>query len=369
MDSLTQIALGAAVGVAAMGRRTAPWKAALWGGACGTLPDLDALVDFGDPVLDMTMHRGHSHALFWLTLAAPAIAWVAARVHGEADRWRHWWLAVWLVLVTHPLLDAMTIYGTQLAQPFSDHPYGLGSVFIIDPAYTVPLIAGVIAALRAGRRRAAGGTSTSASAGIDPTAGGGAAARAAADAVLARGLRWNALGLAVSTAYLGWSVAAQHHVRGIAERALAEQGIVAERVLVTPTAFNTVLWRVVAMTPDGYHEGFRSLLDARADLRFDRFERGATLRDALAGHPPVDRIARFSHGFWAMTTLGGRVAITDLRMGQEPTYVFSFLVAEHRDGRLVPLAETARVGRRPDLARGLDWLWRRALGAQVEPPR
>jgi len=348
MDSLTQIALGAAVGVAAMGRRTAPWKAALWGGLCGTLPDLDALIDYGDPVLDMTLHRGDSHALLWLTLASPAIAWVAARVHGETDRWRRWWLAVWLALVTHPLLDAMTIYGTQLARPFTDHPFGVGSLFIIDPAYTLPLVVGVIAALRVARRRRPD----------DPS-----------DPALARGLRWNALGLAASTLYIGWSVAAQQHVRDAAERALAEQGIAAERVLVTPTAFNTVLWRVVAMTPDGYHEGFRSLLDVRPDIRFDRFERGAALREALAGHDPVERIVRFSHGFWAMTTTGDRIAITDLRMGQEPTYVFAFLVGERRDGRLAPLERTQRAGRRPDLARGLDWLWRRALGAPIAPPR
>ena len=31
MDSVSQIALGAAVAVATMGRRTAVWKAALWG--------------------------------------------------------------------------------------------------------------------------------------------------------------------------------------------------------------------------------------------------------------------------------------------------------------------------------------------------
>ena len=36
MDSLTQASLGAAVGVALMGRRTAAWKAALWGAAMGT---------------------------------------------------------------------------------------------------------------------------------------------------------------------------------------------------------------------------------------------------------------------------------------------------------------------------------------------
>ena len=45
MDSLSQFALGAGVGVAVMGRRTRVWKAALWGGLWGTVPDLDALID------------------------------------------------------------------------------------------------------------------------------------------------------------------------------------------------------------------------------------------------------------------------------------------------------------------------------------
>ena len=53
-----------------------------------------------------------------------------------------------LVLFTHPLLDTLTIYGTQLLQPFSDHPFGVGSVFMIDSLYTVPLTVGAVAALR-----------------------------------------------------------------------------------------------------------------------------------------------------------------------------------------------------------------------------
>ena len=61
MDSLTQLTLGAAVGVAVMGRRTAVWKAALWGGVCGTLPDLDALLDHGNPVLNMVRQQ-HAQA-------------------------------------------------------------------------------------------------------------------------------------------------------------------------------------------------------------------------------------------------------------------------------------------------------------------
>ena len=120
MDSVSQVALGAAVGVAVMGRRTAVWKAAAWGAVCGTLPDLDSLIDYGDPIRNMTLHRAESHAFFYLTLLSPLLAWLIVKIHGETDRFRRWWPAVWLALVTHPMLDLMTIYGTQVALPFSD---------------------------------------------------------------------------------------------------------------------------------------------------------------------------------------------------------------------------------------------------------
>ena len=80
--------------------------------------------------------------LFSLPLAAGI-----ARLHGEWAQWRRWWLAMALALVTHPLLDAMTVYGTQLLLPFTHTPYAVGSVFIIDPLYTLPLLLGVLLAL------------------------------------------------------------------------------------------------------------------------------------------------------------------------------------------------------------------------------
>ena len=336
MDSVSQFALGAAVGVATLGRRTAVWKAALWGGLCGTLPDMDSFIDHGDPISNMTLHRADSHALFWLTLAAPPIAWAAARIHGEMRQFRRWWLAVWLALVTHPLLDTMTVYGTQLARPFSEHPYGVGSVFIIDPLYTLPLIVGVAMALR--RRDTSG-------------------------------LRWNQAGLLLSSAYLGWGFAAQQHVTQIAAASLADAGIAAQRVLVTPTPFNSVLWRVVAVTPTNHHEGFYSLLDREPRIRFDRFDRGEALYAALAGEWHVKRIASFSRGFFKLSRHGSQVRISDLRMGQEPNYSFSFVVAEQRGDTLVPATLPTAAGGRGDIRRSLAWLWRRAGGDAVAPPR
>lgn len=331
MDSLSQLALGAAVGVAVMGRRTAVWKAALWGGLCGTLPDLDALVSYGDPVSDMTLHRADSHALFWLTLGSPAVGWLASRVHREVA-FRRWWLLAFLALVTHPLLDLMTVYGTQLLRPFDTTPYGVGSIFIIDPLYTLPLLAGLVGA-SFGR------------------------------------LRWNAAGLLLSTAYLAWGVAVQQHVASLARASLAERGVAVQRLLVTPTAFNTVLWRIVAVDGEAFHEGFHSLLDDTNQIAFDRFPLGTEYRAPLAAHPPVQRMAWFTHGFYKLQREGDVVHLSDLRMGQEPNFVFRFSVARVEGGQVVPVPAGDGFGSRGDVRAGLAWLWRRIGGEPVPPPR
>ena len=70
-------------------------------------------------------------------------------------------------------------------------------------------------------------------------------------------------------------MAAQWHATGVARETLARQGVQVQHLLVTPAPFNTVLWRVVAVTPTDYREGFYSLLDDGRDIRFDVFDRGA----------------------------------------------------------------------------------------------
>lgn len=335
MDSLSQAALGAAIGVAVMGRRTRPWKAALIGALAGTLPDLDSFNDHGDPISNMIYHRAESHALFWQTVASVPIAALFAFAARETKLFGWWWLTVWLALVTHALLDWTTVYGTQLWLPFTDTPFGLGSMFIIDPLYTLPLLIGISVALSLRDRR---------------------------------GFRWNTAGLVLSTAYLGWSALAQQMATSVAQESLRAQGHQVERLLVTPTAFNTLLWRVVAVTPQGYLEGFTSLLDRDRAIAFDSFPRGEALYAQLRGNPYVDHIARFSQGFFKMSEQDGRAVITDLRMGQEPRYTFNFVVAQRQSPNFAPLLPTS-FSQRPDLDTGLPWLWRRALGEKLPPPR
>jgi inner membrane protein len=335
MDSLSQFALGAAIGVAVMHRRTKPWKAALIGGLAATLPDLDAFYDHGDPVSNVTLHRANSHALFWLTLASPLVAFIAAVAARERDRFMHWWLAVWLALITHPILDWFTVYGTQILRPFTDFPYAVGSVFIIDPLYTLPLLIGIGVALALHNER---------------------------------GWRWNIAGLIVSTLYLGWSVFAQVHVTGIAEASLRADGRKIERLLVTPTALNTVLWRVVAVTPDGYLEGFHSMLDPGPRMTFDVYPRGEALYDAVRDYPPVARVAWFTQGLFKMSERDGKVIISDLRMGQEPYYSFNFVVGQ-RQSPVIAAVPPMRFREQHDVRTGIAWLWQRMWGEDIPSPK
>ena len=141
MDSITQAALGAAIGgaVAPAGQRR---KALLVGAALGTLPDLDVLIDYGDAVANFTYHRGFSHSLLVLPPFA-LLLWLALR------RWwapvreapARWLAIIGLALITHPLLDAHTAYGTQLFWPLTLPPTMWATLFIIDPLFTLPLLA------------------------------------------------------------------------------------------------------------------------------------------------------------------------------------------------------------------------------------
>jgi inner membrane protein len=285
----------------------------------------------------MVYHRAQSHGLFYLTLFAPLLAWLVSSLHGEKALFKRWLLALWLALFTHPILDWFTIYGTQLWQPFSDAPLGLGSMFIVDPLYTLPLLIGVIAAL----------------------------------ASKAAGLRWNAWALSFSCMYLAWSAMAQIHVHFVVRETLAARGITNAPFFATPAPLNTILWRVVVLRPGGFEEGYYSLFDKERRIQLDPFKSDDTLRDALKSNKDVQRLTAFTGGFVKLQEKNGKALLSDLRMGQEPGYVFTFAIAE-RDAqqpngwRDLP---SSNVGERGDAGKLFAWLWPRMLGQSLPPPR
>lgn len=331
MDSLTQILLGASVAELVIGRAVGR-RATLYGAALGTLPDLDVLINYGGPVENFTYHRGFSHSLLVLTAVSPVIGWALYKLQGLTSL-KHWVAMVWLVLVTHVLLDAMTVYGTQLFWPLTEHPVSGSAVFIIDPAYTIWLALGVLAVVLLNRQGMTG-------------------------------YRLNAAALAFSTACLGWAFAAKAHVTGVAARSLEAQGITYVKRLSTPAPFNTLLWRFVAMHPDGsYSEGYYSLFDGTRDVKFDRYDSKVGLLDAVGDEWQVERLKWFTHGFYKVAQNSPAIVISDLRMGVEGSYVFNFKVGDILPGGEVQPANERMTTNRS--AERLPLVWHRIWDRSV----
>ena len=304
MDSLSQAVLGASVAgaIAPAGHRG---KAMLLGAGLGTLPDLDVFIDFGGAVENFTYHRGFSHSLLvlapfsvllWLLLQR---WWTPVR-----DAPLRWLCAIGLTLLTHPLLDAHTAYGTQLFWPLPVPPTSWATLFIIDPLYTLPLLVGVLVA--AFRRRAAG-----------------------------TALR---VGLVLSTLYVGWSWVAQATVSRNVEDALASMQLQDAPVFMTPTPLNTLLWRVVVMTDDGYLEGFDSLLIDEGVMRFTAHASAVDAMNIAGDVWAVERLRWFARDFVKASVENDKLVISDLRMGQEPVYVFSHVVAARGNPHWTPIS-------------------------------
>jgi inner membrane protein len=306
MDSVTQLALGAAVGEAALGRKVGN-RALVWGGICGTLPDLDVLVPLGNAVDDFVYHRTASHSLLVLSAVTPVVAWAITRLHPDTrEHYKRWCVLVFLVFATHALLDGLTAYGTQLLWPISTTPVSWSTIFIIDPLYTLPLIIGVTAALVTTRESI-------------------------------RGHRINRACLAISSAYLCWSLSAKLWVDHTFTRSLADQGIPHRSMFTTPTPFNTLLWRAVVMDEHGYYEGYYSLLDGDGDVEFVHYPSDEHLLDGIRDHPPVQQLQWFSKDFYTVDRVGDAVVMSDLRMGVESSYVFRFQVGRISNPHAVPV--------------------------------
>jgi inner membrane protein len=326
MDSLTQLTFGAACGEAVLGQKVGR-KALVWGAVLGTLPDLDVFIPLGGPVNDFVYHRGFSHSLIILGLLSPLMAWLISTVHPDTKRfYPKWVLLSFLVLEASVILDLLTIYGTQIFWPFDTKPKAVPVLFIIDPLFTLPILFGILAVLLLKRHRPLGH-------------------------------RLNTIGLALSLTYLIWAFGAGEFVKRRVTEKLAHQEVSYSQFISSPAPFTTLLWRVVGIEKDQYFETYYSLFDQETPLFIDFYPRNLALMTGIEEHPPVAKLKRFTRGYFAFSTVGGYVAMTDLRMGSEPDYVFRFKVARLNDPHPTPI-DDERLKTTQDWRR-LAWVWSR----------
>lgn len=141
MDPVSQAAVGAAFAATfAPPRRTA--AAVALGALAGMAADLDVLIHSAeDPLLFLEVHRQFTHAFAFIPFGALLCAVVLHPLLGRGLRFRQSYGFCLLGYATHGLLDACTSYGTQLWWPFSDVRIAWNLISIVDPLFTLPMVA------------------------------------------------------------------------------------------------------------------------------------------------------------------------------------------------------------------------------------
>lgn len=290
MDSITQIALGASV-AAAVGIKPFGRNVLIVGAVLGTLPDLDVLISYQTAVENFTYHRGFSHSLFVLIplsiLLYQLTLWIKPTLSAHK---KSLFFLILLPLITHPLLDSLTSYGTQLWWPMTMQPTAWSSIFIIDPLYTVPLLI------------AAGTLWT--------------------QQYSAKWQKVNRVVLLISTLYLGLGLLQVGYLKHqISDDPLVENN----QIFISPTPFNTVMWRVISYQQDAYYETYTSIFTQKP-LAWQKIESGRELLNDFDS-AELQRLEWFSGGLLQFSQQDQQLIATDIRIGLSHYYPFSFSLA------------------------------------------
>lgn len=304
MDSLTQIVLGAAVAEVVAGKQIAN-KALLWGAIGGTIPDLDVLGGFFMGEVEyVNFHRGFSHSLVFAFLMAPALGWLLTQSRWSEGKPFGFWVKLFFwTIFTHPLLDIFTSYGTQIFLPFSDYRVELNTIFIIDPAYTLPmLLAGIMVMFNrksSFRRR-----------------------------------KILFIGMAVSHAYLLFTIFNKFWIVDPAlKEEIARQSLEVVMVETIPAPFQNFLWQGIIKTPHGYYAGYFN--PRRDKIPFDSFiyfERDLESEKKLEGYKSYQGLIKFSRNLqWVQKLENNEYIYNDMRFStakgwlvKDADFIFSF---------------------------------------------
>lgn len=218
----------------------------------------------------------------------------------ELPLWR-WYLLYFIAIVTHPLLDSCTGYGTQLFQPFSDVRISWDNISVADPFYTLPFLFLLIASATRNKSNS-----------------------------------WrsilNIAAFSWSMLYMGWTVCNKHQVNTAFEHTIESKGLSVDRYMSTPTILNNFLWHCVAEGEDVFYDGFYSIYDKQKTVDLVEVPKRHDLL-LLKDDKRVQTIDWFSNGYYSVIPLeGDTLQINDMRYGRylngavdnPKAYVFTF---------------------------------------------
>ena len=297
MDILTQGLIGATMAQSVSRDRRQPGtnrfirKATLIGFLTGMLADADVFIRSStDPLLVLEYHRHFTHALLFVpfgALIASALFWPFFK---QALHYRRLYLTCFAGYLFSGVIDTCTSYGTRLFWPFSNERIAWHLISIIDPVFSVALLAAVLSGVFLKRRR------------------------------------FSIVAILFAVTYLAFGYMQQQRAESVIQALVESRGHHIERNLVKPTLGNLVLWRSI------YEYDNRFYVDViRVGAKVKHYDGDSVdkfiLREALPALPEnsvlanaIKRFTHFSDGYVSVCP-GKPGVIGDIRYSMAPRQV------------------------------------------------
>ena len=306
MDSLTQIALGAACGEAVLGKKVGN-RAMLWGAFAGSLPDFDVLIGnlFMDDMAALAFHRGITHSIFFAVTAPIILGWLIHQLYNTGlYRQKSYKLFIGGFYLVFALMIGFAFnFVFRIGEEHTDWGLVLGVTAIASGLFAIPW-------WRYYKRELSDATSSYKDwywlffwaifthplldccttygtqlfqpfndyrvgfnniSVVDPIYTFPLIVCLLLTARLVRNTKWrktfNWLGIALSTGYLLFTVWNKHEVNQVFEKSLAREKIEYSRYMTSPSIFNNILWSGVAEGDTAFYAGMYSFNDSQPKIR------------------------------------------------------------------------------------------------------
>ncbi len=285
MDSLTHIALGACIGEAFFERGFGK-KAMWWGVLAQSIPDIDFISSFWlDEPSALLAHRGFTHSFLFAIIIIPVFAMLADRFHRPHNiRFSKWLFFFTAAVLFHILIDAFNCYGVGWFEPFSHERISFNSLYVADPFLSIAPGICFFALLF----------------------------------LHAHHLKRThicKIGLIIPVFYLLYSLINKKLIHNKVESFLVEYNIPEKKILTTPAPLQSWFWFIAIRKADGFLVGYHSVF-SNERLKLKYYPVREDLLNEINDHESLQRLIRFSQGFYTIEKTNNKLILNDLRFGQ-----------------------------------------------------